>query len=104
HELVDEAVAGKIKNPCIWIAFHHLLTDGLQKVRFAEPHSTVDEQWIVLRSGLFGRSNTGGVRQPVAGAGNVALKHVVRVERQGLVSFVEDTTSAKRIAVKTDHN
>ena len=46
-ELVDEAVARQIEDARVGVALEHLLADGLQQVRLAEPDAAVDEQRVV---------------------------------------------------------
>ena len=97
-ELVDEAVAGQIEDARRRLALEHLLADGLQQVRLAQPDAAVDEQRVVRLARLLGDGDARGVRQAVARAGDEVLERVIRVERQRLVAFVEDAAAAGRLS------
>ena len=51
-----------------------LVADGLQKVRFAEPHAAVDEQRVVRNSRIFGHLDGSRAGQLVGFAGHEAVE------------------------------
>ena len=48
------AVARQVEDPRVRLPLQHLLADGLEQVRLAEPDAAVDEQRVVRLPGLLG--------------------------------------------------
>ena len=52
------------------LPLQHLLADGLEQVRLAEPDAAVDEERVVGLAGIFGDGDARRVRQAIARAGD----------------------------------
>ncbi len=88
-ELVDEGVAGEVKDARFRLGCQHALGDGLEQVRLAQPDAAVDEQRIVAPAGLIGDGDRCRMGELVAGSDDKAVESVIRVERERNVPIHE---------------
>jgi hypothetical protein len=84
------------------IVQQHFLANRLEQMRFTQAHAAVNEQRVVRLSGLFGNGQRRRMRQPIAWAGDEIFEDVIGIERERLVSFIEDPAARKIVAVKAD--
>jgi hypothetical protein len=56
------------------------MTDGVQQVRFAQPHVAVDKQRVVRAAGVIGHRARGGVGQLIAAAHHEGGKNITRIQ------------------------
>ena len=61
----------------------HVLRDGLQQVRLAEPRVAVDHERVVGLAGRLGDRQCGGVREAVGAADHERAERVLRAQRLG---------------------
>ena len=69
-------IQNTLSNPCIWAIAQHLVADSVNQVCFSKSNPAVDEERIVISSGLVGYSFRGGMGKLVAGADYKAIKCV----------------------------
>ncbi len=89
-ELVREFLRGDVGDPRAFLVIDHMLANGVQQVRFAQPHSAVEEERIVGFSGGLRHGHGGGVRKGIVVADDECLEGILGIERQigpGILPF-----------------
>ena len=79
--LVGEFLRRKTEDLQLWVFLEHIVADGVQQVRFAQPHPGVKKQWVVGASRRLGHGQSRRVREVVVVPNHEGGKGVFRVEQ-----------------------
>src|SRR5262249_60448860 len=82
-EVAHEGVRRQVHDPGVRLALEYLVADGAREVRLAEADAAVDEERVVVLSGLGGDGPARGVRELGRRTHDEAREGVLRVEARG---------------------
>ena len=75
----------------------HVLADGMQQMRFAEPDAAIEKQRIVRFAGRLRDRQRGGMREVVVLADDEGVERIPRIKRQVLSRCGRSTLFFRRI-------